>query len=265
MRIQRTKSSGGVTLGVLGKVKVGEMTKNGNGNSYPKSLDYFRFTSNESHRIKAMNALLGEKPTSIAITFHSNNPDDVCMERLELRNSSGQLVAYGDGQVFHRSTKDGYVKEDARTFGVEKYMNGLAAKNSKSNYIAKWDEVLILRFIIVGCKELGVWEFRTKGKDTSIPQIVSSFDLINDQIAGRVSMIPFSLTIEKKKSNRAEVTRQYPVVQLICDLNVDKMEALQEYGGEITGLITNEKLSNYKPQLSTGNEDLDISEAQIVA
>jgi len=211
--------------GILGKVKVGEKVSKG-GKEYPTSLDYFRFTG-PSYRIKRMNELLGSKPDRIPVTFHSDDANQVCIQRYECRNGSGQLVAYGDGNVFFKSTPKGYEEVHSANFMQE--------------CRGDWKEILILRFMIMGYQEYGVWEFRSGGKETSIKQIIDSFDTVKEH-AGRVKGMPFWLTVAKQKSNRPDVNRIYPVVNLVCDLSPEMIERVAG-GVRIQGyLVTKDKL-----------------------
>lgn len=217
-------------MGVLGKVKVGKVVENKNGKSYPTSIGYFRFTSNEQRRVKKMGEIFGEEPTSIPITFPGNDVNEYCTQRFELRNGAGQLVAYGDGEVFYKSTKTGFVE-----------ISKAESKKLNKATETQWSEVLILRFVVLGYPEFGLWEFRTKGKDTSIPQIISTFDTALEH-AGRVQMLPFRLTVHKHKSNRAEANRQYPVVNLLLDASPEMVENIRSLGDGVKGLITPEKI-----------------------
>jgi len=230
------------TMPVIGKVKTGMKNPD---TGYPMSLDHFRFTSFVQKRVDQMKVLFSDRPTYIPITFHSNDIDEVCSERLELRDKSGALVSYGNREIFFRSVEKGFEKEDARIYGVEKYMNRLAIKHSTEKYKAEWHEVLVLRFIILGCTELGVWEYRTKAKETTIHQIISMFDMCLNNF-GRVIMLPFNLTVKKHKSNRAGSKNNYPVVNLICDLDIESAEKVLEYGESMTGLLTAEKVKSFQ-------------------
>ena len=234
MRIKR-KENTGFTLGRLGKIKAGKKNDKG----LPTSTDYFVFTSNQSSRLALIDADFGDKPTSLPVTFHTDDYNSVCSERFEIRNSSGQLVAYGDGENFYKSEKDGYIDISKEEAGK------LPSQLSAGGKSCKWDEVLILNVIILGFPELGTWEFRTKGKETSITQIRDSFDATLKHF-GRVTMMPFRLTIHKVKSNRANANRRYPVVNLTCDLSIDMSEKVLSMGSSIQGLLTQEKLENKK-------------------
>ena len=231
MRIKKTTDTG-LELGVLGKVKTGKKDPS---TGYPMSLDHFVFTSNESRRVEKLKKLLGDKPTSISITFASNDIDKVCSQYYELRDKSGSLVAKGDGENFKQSTAKGWVfldKEDCKK---------LATSLNTDKYKAAWKEILVMRFIILEYDEFGAWEFRTGGKDTSIKQIIDTFDMVLKN-AGRVTMIPFNLTVRKHKSNRAGVNRQYPIVNLVPVNNIESQEKIKELGDSLSGLLTAEKV-----------------------
>lgn len=266
MRIKK-ESQAAYQLGILGKVKVGEISANG----YPTSLDYFRFTSNNESRVARMQERFGEKPTKLPITFHSDDTNIVCVQKYELRDDAGKLVAYGDGQTFFESHKDGFVQKPTMdTKQGEKYMEALrntVAEKAKKPDKIKWNETLTLRFWVMGYDELGLWEFSTKGKDTSIGQIIASFDTVMQQ-AGRVRGIPFWLEVEKHKSNRANANRQYPVVNLVCDLSPEMVERVGLIGSNIGGfLVTPEKISGALPmpeKAAAVQVENDIEDAEIV-
>lgn len=152
----------------------------------------------------------------------------------EIRDKAGKLVGEGDGhESFKRSRAKGFeamTAEEARA---------LPRELSTDRYKAQWEEVLTLKIILIDFPELGFWEFRTKGKETSIPQIRDTFDLILNS-HGRVALLPFSLEMAKVKSSRAEANRQYPVAQLTCNLSVSNLEALAN--SNVSGLVTAEKL-----------------------
>jgi hypothetical protein len=243
MRIQKAETT--LQIPRLGKVKVGTKAVSKNGKEYPKSIDYFRFTSQQQSRVDKCAQLYGEKPQSLRVTFHSNDPADVCVQRYELRNSAGQLAVYGDGNTFYESTATGWTKHDATTEEGQQ-----AVANLRKKYGGQFQESLTLRFVLIGFPEMGVWEFYTKGKDTSIPSIIGTFDSVLNN-AGRVVGVPFDLTVEMHKSNRANANRQYPVVSLICNFGYDALESVQEYGEQLTGLVTAEKIK----QLQSPNQE----------
>ncbi|GIV35365.1 MAG: hypothetical protein KatS3mg031_2900 [Chitinophagales bacterium] len=234
----------GNQLGMIGRIKVGMTNEKG----LPISLDYFRFVSPYEDTLRRMRELFGEKPNSLPITFFSDDPSVSCAHFYELRNKAGQLVAVGDGRIFYRSTEHGVVEDNADDEKWKgQYMQGLARKYSEGNFQADWVERLKMKFLIIGCKEFGYWEFNTGAIAASIPQIVSTFDNCL-QHAGRVQFLPFRLVVTKHKGNRVHASgRIYPVVNLILDLNIEALEQIAQYGENIQGLITEQKLQKYLP------------------
>jgi hypothetical protein len=259
MRIQ-TNNPPPVQFGRLGKIKVGKTVLSESGQKIPSSTDYFIFTSDVPRRVAKIESLLMSLPENkaagkiivIPCTFPSNDDNVVCSQFLELRDTAGRVVAVGDGVEFRRSTADGWVIET----GGKEYMAKLQAATPKGI----WKECLLLRVFILGFDELGVWEFRSYGDDTTIPGIVSTFDSIKE-LAGRVRGIPFRLVVQKHSSNRAGVARQYPVVNLFCDFSPEGLDRIQSLGQNISGLITPEKLALPSPQvLAIGPEIFDEPE-----
>ena len=231
-------------LPIIGKIAVGLTTEKG----YPSSVDYFVARGPYEEDLKKLFIKKYGTPTpnKISIFFHSEDLNEVCIEQYELRDVSGKMVAHGNGITFMVNEKDkdtGIIREVQYTpTDVEKFKEKLSVKNSNEKYTAKWDEVLILRFMIVGFNKIGVWEFRTKGKKTSLPSIVGTFDTVYN-MAGRVSSIPFELYVYKHVSNTAGNTTQYPVVNLICDLSDTSLMALADHQTDlIKGLLTDEKI-----------------------
>lgn len=272
MRLKTEKQGPqGALFSRLGKIKIGEKLrkKGANGETivYPSSTDYFVFTSDVGRRIQRVQDLLMKIPENaeagkivvIPCTFASNDESDTCSQFLELRDKNGQIVAKGDGETFYESTSKGY--EMFTPEEPAEYMASILDKNKGSN----WRECLVLRVVILGFEELGTWEFRTYGAETTIPSIVATYDGIKE-LAGRVRGIPFRLTVTKQKSNRANTNRQYPVVNLFCDFSPEGLDRIRDLGGQLTGLITPAKLDHIEPaQLGPASiPDLDTVDAEII-
>lgn len=243
-----------VKLGCLGKVKTGEKHPQ---KGYPMSLDYFRFDSPIVSREVKLKEMFGDNPKSLNITFYSNDTNEVCSQRLELRDKGGRLIAYGDGELFKVSTSGGWEEVRVDSDGNKARIKGLQTTYSQGEYKAVWKETLILRFLIIGFPEIGYWELRTYGKETAIPQITSVFDFCLEKF-GRVQMIPFTLTVGKHKSNRAEVNRNYSVIQLFCNVGVDAIEAVRNWDG--VGLLSGDKLTASQKAIASPIEPLVIAE-----
>lgn len=219
-RIKRNESKKNKSpLPIIGKLKIGKKNENG----LPTSLDYFRATGKYSGHFHER---YGRQPSSIQIIFISDDISSVCSERLELRDSSGKLFAYGDGETFHVwSRKD----NDYRKTTLEETPNvkEIALESSKSN--AGWSEVLTLRFIIPKITGVaGMWQLTTKGKQSSVPQIVEAFDFVQKN-AGTVVNIPFDLEVEKVKSQKPGSKSVFPVIRLIPNVDKDNMQIVKNY------------------------------------
>ncbi len=244
MRIKKDNGEQAVKLGCLGKIKTGDKNEKG----YPVSLDYFRLKSEIASREKWFTEKFGEKPNTLPITFYSNDPNECCSQHFELRDKGGRLVAYGDGYEFFASKPDGWQRILKDSDEKKALLAKLQTDNSiKEKYQARWTEVLILKFLIIGCPEIGYFEYRTLGKETAIPQIISVFDFCQQQF-GRVLLMPFTLQVTKHKSNRAEVNRIYSVVQLICLIGIDAVKSVRDWDG--IGILSEEKLTNAVNQIT---------------
>ncbi len=233
-RIKRKEEIQSSRLPILGKIKVGEKSENG----YPKSLDYFICDSKYK---KFFADAYGEKPQTIQVIFISEDPMESCFERYECRDKEGRLAAYGDGEnyyVYNKETKEYDIEHDR-----EKLKLG------------KWETILTLKFIIPKIRGVfGLFSFSTKGKESSIPQIINAFDMVQEQ-AGTIVNIPFDLTVKKVKSQKPGEKSLFPVVNLIPNIGQDNIETLKHYlgqGNSIKGLgvITDDKVL----KLSQNNE-----------
>jgi hypothetical protein len=206
-------------LPIVGKIKVGKKTEQG----YPTSLDYFRATGKYAEHFHKQ---YGKKPSNIQVIFVSDDLDSVCNERLELRDNKGDLFAYGDGETFHVWS---HKREEYRQTTIEETpkVKEIAQKNAKSS--KGWEVVLTLRFIIPKITGVaGMWQLTTKGKESSVPQIIEAFDFVQEQ-AGTVVNIPFDLEVEKVKSQKPGTKSVFPVIRLIPNIGKENMEVVKNY------------------------------------
>jgi len=247
MRIQRRineqeqRSAG---LGVVGKIKIGEMVATGNGKNRPSSLDYFRADAPEQYA-RFFRDYYSDKPNKITVVFLSNDMNEVCKNYYELRDGSGGRIAYGDGTTFFVATKQGdnMVKDVVMTpQSPQAWMNEAEQKSG-----GKWRERLVLRFAIPALPILGVWEFSTHGNNSTIPNIVGTIDTMLE-MAGRIAGIPFDLIVEKVKSDKAGSKSVYPVVKIIPNISPESAEIVRGLPMQLGAILTQEKIT----QLSTG-------------
>ena len=216
------------TLGLIGKVKIGETRISKNGNSYPTSLGYFRFTSDNEQYIQRLNQQYN-KATSIEISFLNDDPAHCVNNFYEIRDYSGKLYAEGDGDSFtvvmnngRRVAKKTLTQQDiidkygsSMTFmeKIEAYLTK-QAKEAGKRYTAKWKEVLKMRFAILGCGIMGEWELRTSGEASSIPNILGVLDVAIQANNSTLTGVVFDLSVKKVKSDKSGDNSQYSVISL---------------------------------------------------
>ncbi len=214
-------------LPIIGQIKVGEKSEKG----VPRSLDYFKATGQYA---PLFHSQFGEQPQRITTVFVSDNIEDVCNERWEVRQGA-KLYAQGDGETFqvYNPQTDKYEEQKTTAEALAKACNGKAEKR------------LILRFIIPELKGiLGAWQFSTKAEASTMPQIISVFDTVQNT-AGSVINIPMDLIVEKVTSQSPGSKSSYPVVKLIPNVSTQALERVQEAinaGVQFKGLLTEDRI-----------------------
>jgi len=242
-RIQRaTSKPQSIKINSLGHVRIGEKQKNANGKEYPVALDYFKIDGDSEDYNTAVREVYGDKPTTLHIAFFSDDMSECCNNYLELRDRQGKRVCRGDGQVFYevRKVDEKFVDVLVTPDDPEKYMKEIEQKTG-----GKFMECLKLRFAIMGKQDkpialIGTWELNTKGVSSTIKNIVGQIDTVFE-IGGRIRMIPFDLHIKKVTSDKAGAKSSYPVLSLVCNLSVDRMDNIRSL--PITGMITESKIA----------------------
>ncbi len=233
---------------IIGKIKVGEKVEK-NGKSIPVSYDYFIADGNYKHLFEKQ----FHQKNSLDIVFVSDDPSECCVEQMEIRKGK-KLYAKGDGVNFEvwDSSSQKYVlrnteNEPGLIQEIEKECN------------SEFQEVLSLYFLILGINEVfGVWKFSTKGKESSIPAIVSSFDMVL-QVAGRIKFIPFTLSVEKVKSQKPDSKNLFPVVSLVANIGQEYMQKLKDHigiGSGISGMLTEDKIDSAVQQIEYQKPDI---------
>jgi hypothetical protein len=289
-------------FGVFGKIKTGAKhpTK-----GYPVSLDYFLFAPMQEGGTKNRYIEIAETlfPNSkeaprnrLPITFSSDSEDNI-FNALELRDHQGKLIAHTDRKTISVSVTEAWEKwykanhdkvktpqptpkswlifdvenefgEDSIFGDFETFIGGLQDKAQKaaagSKSLPEWVEVLRLRFVLVNFPVQCRWELRTKGTATSIGNIIDSYLAVKDRL-GTVVGVQWELSIEKVKSNRAGIARQYPVLKIApvitentlknSQLVIDSVNVHQE------GLkLQSGENYNPEPQSPMEFEDLDYQD-----
>lgn len=205
----------------IGRLHIGKKQMSQSGSEYPVSVDYFI----PSGKYAGMfTAALGEKPQTIQVIFPDDDPSKVCNERYEYRDNKGALVARGDGRIFEVWDGKKYAP-----YSVEQYpdiMEKIAKSNPTKRGAENWDVVLTLRFIVPAVRGIiGVWQFATKGKASSVKNIRESFDGVQ-LMRGTVTQTVFDLSVQFAKSNKPGVSSKYPVVSLVA--NDTRIEAIKK-------------------------------------
>lgn len=212
-RIYRPEQGAGILeLPEIGRLHIGKKQMGQNGKEYPVSVDYFI----PSGKYAGMfTQALGDKPQTIQVVFPSDEAEKVCNERYEYRDDKGALVARGDGRIFEIWDGKKYAP-----YSVDQYpdiMQQITANNPTKRGAENWDIVLTLRFIIPAVRGIvGVWQFSTKGKASSIRNIRESFDGVQ-AMRGTVTGTVFDLSVQFAKSNKPGVSSRYPVVSLVAN------------------------------------------------
>ena len=206
-------------LPIIGKIKIGKKNDKG----YPTSVDYFIADGRYAQQFYKT---FGEHPNTIQIMFTDDDPSKVCDQRYEYRNNKGELVSYGDGETFFFWNSQAKVWVESHNHD---YMKSLAEHqpNKKiNNGLFGWDIVLTIRFIIPMLRGIvGLWQLTTKGVESSIPNIVETFDSMKEE-RGFVRGIIFDLNVSFAKSQKADAASRFPVVTIVpneSQENIDKI------------------------------------------
>lgn len=214
----RIKNHRNRKIGIIGKIKVGETIEK-DGRQIPKSLDYFKATSDNAFNVQCFDNLYPKK-NCLPIWFAGDDDDFNSDHRFEIRNHQGKVYAYGDGFNFYVSNgkEMRYIDFDtiSKKYGnPESFMQKTEAYLSTSRYQASFSEVLTLRFVIAQIPVMGVWQLQTKASKSSIDQILGNYDQIKSLNGGTLKNIPFFLNVKKVVGNTAmKYNRSYPVLSL---------------------------------------------------
>lgn len=214
-RIYRPEQGAAILeLPEIGRLHIGKKQMGQNGKEYPVSVDYFIPAGKYAGMFTQA---LGDKPQTIQVIFPDDNPEKVCNERYEYRDDKGALVAKGDGRTFEIWDGKHYVP-----YSVDSYpdiMEQITKNNPTKRGADNWDVALTLRFIVPAVRGIvGVWQFSTKGRASSIKNIRNSFDGVQ-MMRGTVTQTVFDLSVQFAKSNKPGVSSRYPVVSLVANDN----------------------------------------------
>ena len=220
-RIIKRESEARLPFPVIGKVKCGEKNERG----LPRSLDYFVATGKYASLFQ--NAY--DKPNVIQVVFPSDDASLVCKEEYEFRDTAGKLVADGDGENFRVWSNKTVSYTRVSTEQYPDIMNMVSSKYPS----CEWRVTLTLRFIVPKVRGvMGVWEFKTKGSASSIPQVRDTFDAMLEQ-NGKVQGVIFDLSVTMAKSQKPNTNSRYPVVSLIPNESEANVRLVKECSRQI--------------------------------
>jgi hypothetical protein len=230
-RIIKNKES---KIPIIGKIKIGQKNEKG----YPESLDYFIASGNYKNYF---DEAFGQKPTNIEIMFMSDDFSQSCYERFELRQGA-KLFAWGDGQDFKVYDE---TAEDYLDYNMDEHKDLIKGLNAKVK--SDWNTVLCMTFLIPAIHGVfGAWTLTTKGKKSSIPQILGSYDMVQ-KAAGSVIGIPFDLQVKKVVSNKPESKSKFPVIQLVANVSQGHLEKVRNFidnKKDFVGFLTEQKIDD---------------------
>jgi len=256
----------------IGKIKVGKIQTydDPNKKDHPISLDYFRATGNYA---EMFHANIGKEPKILRIMFISDDPNTSCREFMELRNHQGKVFASGDGEVFQAydlQEKKMIEKrvEEMTEAAQGKLMDKILAdclsmaSTEKQKSQIEWKHKAALRFIIMAPEQnsrkwaipvTGHWHFETKGKKSSIRELIGTFDTIQSGAGGSILNIVFQLRVQMHVSDTMD-KRRYPVVTMVAEIPPEAIAALGE---------KREKLKQLGP-LSHITEEMIFDESRMI-
>lgn len=224
-------------ISVIGRLKIGEKVKNGNGVEYPKSRDYFipkgEFAEN-------FTKIYGEKPKKLLIFFPN---DDAVTQQYTIYyagalygKSDGLTVEYVDGK--EKKSIQFNSTDEANNF-MDEYaekINKLGKQKSK----AEWKESVKLFFMLAELRNvMGLWSFETQGKESMVNQLANSYDDAK-KLLGIVG-VPFWLSVEMVEHFSAKEQRKqiFPVVSLSPAIGFGQLLELKTGAKSVPELIDN--------------------------
>lgn len=215
----------------IGRLSIGADME---GRKFPGSIDYFRVRTMNRVIESQMHQKYGNEPKTLPIFFNTNLIENHCIERLELRDNAGKLLAYGDGENFKvwNDTKKGYVSTDIHKRPeivaqcLEFARTGITSPEKRA--LIDWKHTLDLRFCIKEVGAMGFWQLSTKAAKTTIPALRGLIDQCFE-IFGFFAFMPFYLTVKMVESNTPGITRKYPVVDIIPAFSFEVGAQLSEY------------------------------------
>ena len=209
-RIKRPEALTRLVLPRVGQIKIGKKSERG----FPMSVDYFIPVGKYA---SLFTQAYGERPQTIQIVFPDDDAEKVCNERYEYRDDEGRLIASGDGEWFDVWNGKQYAKLSIEQYPklMESITHRYPNRKSKQEGHDGWDITLTLNFIIPMVRGIaGVWQFVTKGTNSTIPQIRETFDAMLKE-RGFCKGIIFDLNVQFATTQKPNDKSRFPVVSLV--------------------------------------------------
>ncbi len=221
----------GIPIGALteiGRLGMGVKVKHQRGFEYPQKCEHF-VPRGES--AEGFTQLFGDTPSRVPICFFSDEDENSCSVRLEIRDKAGDLVGFSDGENYyfkHRADapdyQPGFTKIISRVerpniaeITVDKLRAGLSQEKAKH---IKWKSEMYLKFMIRGFPRIGYWRLSSGGENSSIPQVVAMVDHWK-ALLGSLAMVPFELvlktaTVGDKSFNYINLLPAFSIEDALC-------------------------------------------------
>lgn len=209
----KTNVTQGKGLAHIGTVRIGIKKLNQAGKEYPVSLDYFHVDDSCKYKAKFAE-IFGDKPNIIPIVFYSDDLDVSCKEEFTCWEK-GRLYGSGDGETYRVWD------------GKEYIIVGSDSPLIKGHDFARQ---LTLRFIIPAIKGiLGHWVFTSKGKNSTVPNIVAQFDFVRERTGGTIIGFPFDMVVKKAKGYNPGESKNFSVVDIVPNFTETAMDAVKQF------------------------------------
>lgn len=258
----------------LGKIHLGVRVANANGKGdHPVAVDYFVVPP-------ALQEVLGEKPKTLNILFHSDDSAEFAGQNLRRYGSGTGLTCRGDGEWAEALVQPNvYAQWREATSGdpdalppPELWARG--GPPSQGGQAPQWREircygpgyedfppcpafasnhckpVMQLQFVLMDAPGFGIWQLDTQSV-MSIERVNSFVDFLRAATGGRIAGIPLTLSLEK--TSVAPEGRRKDVQVLRLDFPGTFREALEyaQRPAGLAGLLP-------PPQPAEGEPDDDV-------
>lgn len=265
----------------LGKIHLGVRQPNANGRGdHPVQTDYFVVP-------EVLKPYVGVQPTSLLVTFHSDNPDDFVDQHLRRYGSGTGLSCIGDGYearalvlpAVYRAwleANDGDLtalpmpglwaggrpepgQEAAEWRDIRCYGAGYDGEDACPAYQAgACGPSLHLQFVLPEAPGFGVWQIDT-GSPMSIERINSFVEFLRTATGGRIAGIPLRLSLEKVRVAPGGRATDVNVLRLDFDGTFREALAYAQRPAGVAGLLAEPSTDDAPPEDVGGEADTPVA------